>query len=99
MDLRQLRYFVAVAEERHYGRAAQRLHMSQPPLSMQIKALERELGIELLERTSRRVALTDAGRAFLARARTLLGAVKEAREVARGTEQGTQGRFEVGFIS
>jgi DNA-binding transcriptional LysR family regulator len=99
MDLRQLRYFVAVAEERHYGRAAQRLHMSQPPLSMQIKALERELGIELLERTSRRVALTDAGRAFLERARTILGAVEEAREVARGAEQGTQGRLEVGFIS
>ncbi len=99
MDLRQLRYFVAVAEERHYGRAAQRLHMSQPPLSMQIKALERELGIELLERTSRRVALTDAGRAFLERARTILGAVEEAREVARGAERGRQGRLEVGFIS
>jgi DNA-binding transcriptional LysR family regulator len=99
MDLRQLRYFVAVAEERHYGRAAQRLHMSQPPLSMQIKALERELGIKLLERTSRRVALTDAGRAFLERAKTILGAVEEAREVARGAEQGTQGRLEVGFIS
>ena len=99
MDLRQLRYFVAVAEERHYGRAAQRLHMSQPPLSMQIKALERELGIELLERTSRRVALTDAGRAFLERAKTILGAVEEAREAARGAEQGTQGRLEVGFIS
>ncbi len=99
MDLRQLRYFVAVAEERHYGRAAQRLHMSQPPLSMQIKALERELGIELLERTSRRVALTDAGRAFLEQARTILGAVEEAREVARGAERGRQGRLEVGFIS
>src|SRR5918995_1337055 len=99
MDLRQLRYFVAVAEERHFGRAAQRLHMSQPPLSMQIKALERELGIELLERTSRRVALTDAGRAFLERAKTILGAVEEAREVARGAEQGTRGRLEVGFIS
>jgi DNA-binding transcriptional LysR family regulator len=99
MDLRQLRYFVAVAEERHFGRAAQRLHMSQPPLSMQIKALERELGIELLERSSRRVALTDAGRAFLERSRTILGAVEEAREVARGAEQGTRGRFEVGFIS
>ena len=73
--------------------------MSQPPLSMQIKALERELGIELLERTSRRVALTDAGRAFLERAKMILGAVEEAREVARGAEQGTQGRLEVGFIS
>ncbi len=73
--------------------------MSQPPLSMQIKALERELGIELLERTSRRVALTDAGRAFLERAKTILGAVEEAREVARGAEQGTEGRLEVGFIS
>jgi DNA-binding transcriptional LysR family regulator len=99
MDLRQLRYFVAVAEERHFGRAAQRLHMSQPPLSMQIKALERELGIELLERTSRRVALTDAGRALLERARTILVAVEEAREVARGAEEGLQGRLEVGFIS
>ena len=99
MDLRQLRYFVAVAEERHFGRAAQRLHMSQPPLSMQIKALERELGIGLLERTSRRVALTDAGRAFLVRAKAILGAVEEAREVARGAERGLQGRLEVGFIS
>jgi DNA-binding transcriptional LysR family regulator len=99
MELRQLRYFIAVAEERHFGRAAQRLHMSQPPLSMQIKALERELGVLLLERTSRRVALTDAGRAFLERARTILDAVEEAREVARGAEQGMQGRLEVGFIS
>ena len=99
MDLRQLRYFVAVAEERHFGRAAQRLHMSQPPLSMQIKALERELGVGLLERTSRRVALTDAGRVFLERAKAILGAVEEAREVARGVEQGLQGRLEVGFIS
>ena len=99
MDLRQLRYFVAVAEERHFGRAAQRLHMSQPPLSMQIKALERELGVGLLERTSRRVALTDAGRVFLERAKAILGAVEEAREVARGAEQGLQGRLEVGFIS
>jgi DNA-binding transcriptional LysR family regulator len=99
MDLRQLRYFVAVAEERHFGRAAQRLHMSQPPLSMQIKALERELGVVLLERTSRRVALTDAGRAFLKRARGILDAVEEAREEARGAEEGARGVLGVGFIS
>ena len=99
MDLRQLRYFVAVAEERHFGRAAQRLHMSQPPLSMQIKALEQDLGVELFERTSRRVALTDAGRLFLERARAILSAVDEAREMARGAELGLQGRLEVGFIS
>jgi DNA-binding transcriptional LysR family regulator len=99
MDLRQLRYFVAVAEEQHFGRAARRLHLSQPPLSVQIKALEQDLGVRLLARTSRRVALTDAGRAFLEKARTILDAVEEAREVALGTERGTQGRLEVGFIS
>jgi DNA-binding transcriptional LysR family regulator len=99
MDLRQLRYFVAVAEEQHFGRAAKRLHLSQPPLSMQIKALEQDLGVMLLARTSRRVALTDAGRAFLEKARTILDAVEEAREVALGSERGTSGRLEVGFIS
>jgi DNA-binding transcriptional LysR family regulator len=99
MDLRQLRYFVAVAEERHFGRAARRLRMSQPPLSTQIKALEQDLGVVLFERTSRRVVLTDAGHAFLERARMILGAVEEARAVARGAERGERGRLEVGFIS
>ena len=99
MELRQLRYFAAVAEEQNFGRAAKRLHMSQPPLSIQIKGLEEELGVELFERSSRRVVLTDAGRAFLRRAREILNAVEEARETARDAEQGTQGRFEVGFIS
>src|ERR671910_170590 len=99
MELRQLRYFVAVAEESHFGRAAQRLHMSQPPLSMQIKGLEVELGVELLNRSTRRVTLTDAGRTFLERARAILSAVEEAKGAARSAEQGMQGRLEVGFIS
>lgn len=99
MDLRQLQYFVAVAEERHFGRAAQRLHMSQPPLSMQIKNLEADLGVRLLNRNTRQVTLTDAGSTFLERARTILAAAEEARNAARGAEQGLQGRLHVGFIS
>src|SRR5215211_7049402 len=99
MELRQLRYFAAVAEAQNFGRAAKRLHMSQPPLSIQIKRLEEELGVELFERSSRRVVLTDAGRAFLRRAREILNAVEEARETVRDAEQGLRGRLEVGFIS
>ena len=94
-----MRYFVAVAEERHFGRAARRLRLSQPPLSAQIKRLEEELGVKLLERSSRRVVLTDAGDTFLGRARGILEEVEEAREVARGAERGLRGRLAVGFIS
>src|SRR5215207_5993286 len=99
MELRQLQYFVAVAEERHFGRAAQRLRMTQPPLSIQIKGLEAELGVRLLNRSTRQVTLTDAGSTFLERARTILGAVEEARDAVRGAEQGIRGRLDVGFIS
>jgi DNA-binding transcriptional LysR family regulator len=88
MDLRQLKYFVTVAEALSFVRAAERLHMSQPPLSQQIKALEEELGVELLYRTRREVRLTDAGRVFLHEARDLL---ERAQSVARRTRQAAGG--------
>ncbi len=99
VEIRQLRYFVAVAEERNFGRAARRLHLSQPPLSMQIKGLEKELGISLFDRTTRRVELTDSGRALLPQARRILSAVEEAKAAARGAELGLRGELGIGFVS
>ncbi len=98
MELRQLRYFVAVAEELHFRRAAERLHISQPPLSQQIRALEDELGFALLTRTRRRVQLTAAGDAFLRDARAILTELDGAVATARRIDAGQTGRLRIGFV-
>jgi len=99
MELRHLRYFIAVAEEGHITRAAERLGMQQPPLSQQIRALERELDVQLLRRKPRGVELTEAGRALLADARAILAHIDHAFATTRRTARGEQGRIAVGFTS
>jgi len=98
VELRHLRYFVAVAEELHFGRAARRLHIAQPPLSQQIRRLEHDLGVSLLHRTSRRVELTDAGRAFLAEARLTLAQAQRAMQVASLAAAGAVGQLIIGHM-
>lgn len=97
MDLRHLRYFLAVAEEGHFGRAAERLNIVQPALSMQIKALETELGGALFIRTSRRVVLTDAGKLLQAEAQRTLDQVAHTRLTVERSLRGETGRVRVGF--
>lgn len=99
MELRQLKYFIAVAEELHFGRAAERCHIAQPPLSQQIKRLEEELGVKLLERTSRKVSLTDEGTIFLAVARDTLATLEGGIEKMHMMAEGLIGRLRVGFLS
>ncbi|MNO79953.1 HTH-type transcriptional regulator BenM [compost metagenome] len=99
MELRHLRYFIAVAEELHFGRAAGQLGISQPPLSQQIQALEEEIGARLLDRTNRRVALTAAGRLFLDEARAILQQVDKAVLLARRAHQGEIGELKIGFTA
>jgi len=99
MELRHLRYFIAVAEELHFGRAAKRLGMSQPPLSQQIKLLEEEIGVTLLTRTKRQVVLTPAGEVFLGEAKKSIAQAGQAVQAARRAARGEIGQLSVGFVS
>lgn len=97
-EFRHLRYFLVLAEELHYGRAAQRLAISQPPLSVNIQQLEAAVGARLLDRDSKGVRLTPAGAAFRERARALLDGAEEAGALAREVESGERGRLRLGFV-
>src|SRR5262245_59046334 len=97
MDLRHLRYFITVAEEGHITRAAERLGMQQPPLSQRIKAIERELDVQLFRRKPRGVELTDAGQAFLKNAQAVLAQFDRTFETTRRTARGEEGEICVGI--
>ncbi|QZI70374.1 LysR family transcriptional regulator [Pseudomonas protegens] len=99
MDLKQLRYFVAVAEELHFGRAAERLCISQPALSFDIKKLEGQLDIQLLNRNNKSVSLTNAGQVLLGEARYLLLRADQARRLTQRSAEGFAGRLSVGFVN
>ncbi len=97
MELRHLRFVVALAEELHFGKAAARLNISQPPLSRQIRQLEEELGVNLFRRTRRRVEVTDAGKAFISRARQILADTEQAELAAKASLD--RGKLSIGFVS
>src|SRR5438445_13900230 len=98
VELRQLRYFVAVAEELHFGHAAQRLRIAQPALSRQIQSLEKELLVQLLFRNRRRVQITPAGQVFLDRARLILARVEDSVLAAQRAHGGESGWLDLGFV-
>jgi DNA-binding transcriptional LysR family regulator len=99
MEFRHLRYFLALSEELHFGRAARRLAISQPPLSLNIRQLEESVGARLFNRSSKEVSLTAAGRAFVPAARALLQQASEAGRLARDVEHGFEGQLRLGFVS
>ena len=99
MEIRQMRYFLAVAETLHFRRAADLLHLSQPSLSLQIRQMEEELGAQLFERTQRRVRLTAAGEALVPRLRTLLRSLDEAINETQRIDRGLAGPLTMGFVS
>ena len=98
MELRHLHYFIAVAEELHFSRAAERLCISQPPLSQQIRSLEEELGVKLFERTKRHVQLTEAGKVFLERSYLVLAQLEQAIAVTQQIGRGEVGQLAIGFV-
>src|ERR1700754_2031107 len=98
-EIWQLRYFIQVAETLHFGRAAERLHISQPPLSRAIRSLEQALGAELFARTKRRVELTPAGAQLLEEARRILMQLERATCQVQAVAAGEQGRLRLGFVS
>ena len=99
IEVREARYFLAVAQTLHFGRAAELLGMSQPPLSQAILQLERRLGARLLDRTNRKVELTETGRAFAAECRTIVAAAQRAQEVATQAEAGLVGTLRIGVVT
>jgi DNA-binding transcriptional LysR family regulator len=99
MELRHLRYFMAVAEELNFSRAAERLHIAQPPLSQQIRDLEMEMGVTLFDRTKRRVELTAAGRVFVEKIQQVFGQIEQAVEAAQRASRGEIGCLSLGFNS
>jgi len=99
MEFRHLRYFLALSEELHFGRAARRLNISQPPLSLNLRQLEESIGARLFHRNSKEVRLTAAGRAFVPAARALLDQAAEAGRHAREVDRGFEGRLRIGLVS
>jgi DNA-binding transcriptional LysR family regulator len=99
MELRHLRYFIAVAEELNFTRAAERLHMAQPPLSQQIQHLEAELGFQLFRRTKRTVVLTEAGQVFFEESQKIMQQVDRTIQLRRQTSRGELSQLTIGFVS